>query len=531
MTRPVVATFTRHDRTWLAAFAVVMVTHLVWLLLDQAPPIWDMAVHQLQGWNYLRAWKDGLLWEDFARISTSYPPLYYLQEAFWLGLLGDTRLLAFWANLPGIFLTGFATYRMGLRLLRPGAAVGAGILVLLLPMVAWTSRESLLDGPLMGWTALGAFLILKSNSFLHIGWTLAFGAVCGAGVLTKWTLPLYLVFPVCYGLWRSRRLSASLTNLAGAGLLAALLALPFYGPHLGELASRYPTTDQAGLIPWKPFPRHGEPGLNNLWGWIYYPRVLASYFLQLPLTLFFAAGLLRSWSRSDAKSADAEDRVVGSLDNRGFLWIWLLGGLFIATFLSPKDPRFALPLAPPQALLLASFWQSRPRVLKGLMACAAVQYLFVSFWIFEPVRLAVNQLPDDRDFQSLQREWVFLESDYQGVLGPPRHETWPYRQIVDRLPPGASVAFLPQLPRFHPVGLRLAAVRRDRRLNAYPLGEIPNWRAVFEQSEFLVTKSGQQGISFITIYNVEIQAAASNWPELGSWPAPDGSTVRLLGRE
>ncbi len=530
MTRPILGLLTRADRLWLTGFAALTASHLVWLLLDRAPPIWDMALHQLQGWNYWLAWKEGRLAADFARISTSYPPLYYLQEAFWLNLLGDSRLVVAFSNLPGIFLTGFATYRIGLRLMRPGAAAAAGILVLLLPMVAWTSRESLLDGPLMGWTALGALLILKSHFFVRTGWTLAFGVVCAAGALTKWTLPLYLFFPVCYGFFKSALIWRSAANLAGAGGLAVLLAVPFYGPHIGELISRYPTTQQSGWIPWKPFPRHGEPGLNNIWGWIYYPRVFASYYLQLPLTLFFAAGLRPSRSTSLEKTA-AESPDNQRPESAGFLWAWLLGGTLLVTFLSPKDPRFALPLAPPLALLLSSFWQSRPRLLKTLILCASVQYLFVSFWAFSPVRLAINELPGDRDFQSLQREWVLLESDYQGVLGAPKQAGWPYPEIAARLPKGAAVAFLPQLPRFHPVGLQLAAVRGGHEIRVYHLGESPNWAGYLEQVQFLVTKTGHQGISFITIYNDQIEAAASGWSELGSWPAPDGSAVRLLARE
>ncbi len=97
-----------------------------------------------------------------------------------------------------------------------------------------------------------------------------------------------------FGVVASKQPLRAVRNLVIGGLVALGVMAPYYIQNLAAMLSRYPTTDQAGLIPWRPYPRHGEPGLDNIWGWIYYPRVLASYFLYLPLTVLFGVGLFRN---------------------------------------------------------------------------------------------------------------------------------------------------------------------------------------------------------------------------------------------
>jgi hypothetical protein len=506
---------------WVSGFLLVLMVHLVWQLLNQAPPAWDMAFHQLKGWQLAEIWREGGPVHAVWSVSFPYPPLYHWTEALILSLLGDTRLLAFLTNLPGLFLLSYGTYRVGLFYLGSVQATWAGILVLLFPMVAWVSRESLLDVPLAGWVAFAGFLILKSRYFTIRSWVLLLGLVCAAGMLTKWTFPIYLLFPILYGIFRSPLKVRSFLNLMIAGILALPLVLIYYGPNFKLLFSNYPTTEQAGLIPWLPFPRHGEPGLNNYLGWIYYPRVLASYFLFLPLTLLFLLGSLLP--KEGPKSAQNE--------GRGYLWFWLVGGILLLTLLTPKDPRFAIPLATPLAILLVLFWKSHRRIPMLLFGVAILQFLLVSFHTpLTPPKLAVLGIEEDGDFQSIQKEWVAFQPEYFGITGPPRRENWRFQEILSEIPEGSLVGFLPELPRFNVNGLSLQATRKGRKLSALALGSLENWQEQLKRLDFVVAKSGDQGLSFITGFNSDIEGMikAEQWDLAGEWGLPDNSNARLL---
>jgi len=388
-------------------------------------------------------------------------------------------------------------------------------------MVAWISRESLLDVQLAGWVAMTGFLVLRSRFFVERPWVLLLGLVCAGGLLTKWTFPVYVAVPVLYGMLKSPERVRSLLNLVMAGLLALPLVLVYYGPNFLLLASNYPTTNQAGLIPWLPYPRHGEPGLNNYLGWIYYPRVLVSYFLFLPLTLLFSIGVFlpRDQSREESE------------ENTGFLWLWLVGGIVLLTFVTPKDPRFAIPLVTPVSILLIRFWQKYQWAVALIVVVSVVQFLLVSFsFPLTPPKLSLLSSEKDRDYQTIQREWVFFQPEYFGITGPPRQENWRLEEILSEIPEGAVVGVLPELPRFNVNGLHLWAAKTGRQVNAFALGNLDDWETRLENLDYVVSKSDYQGLSFITRFNKNINKTldSGSWATLGEWSLPDGSNALLL---
>jgi len=295
----------------------------------------------------------------------------------------------------------------------------------------------------------------------------------------------------------------------------------YYGPNIADLVSNYPTTEQSGLIPWSPYPRHGEPGLNNYLGWIYYPRVFVSYFLFLPLTLMFVAGTVHYRRRADSVPKDSN----------GFLWFWLAGGIVLLTFVTPKDPRFAIPLVTPLAVLLVRFWQGYPRLLLTMSVVSVVQFLLVSFTLpLAPSKLALLEKKGDRDFQTIQREWVFFQPEYFGITGPPRQENWQLSEIIREIPEDSVVGVLPELPRLNVNALVLQGARTSQRVNALALGNLEDWRSRLEDLDFVVSKTGDQGLSFITRFNQEIvqKLNSERWEVVGEWPLPDGSVARLM---
>lgn len=509
---------------WTGAFLAVLVANLCWRLLNDAPPLWDMAYHQLKGWDFLEAWNQGELPGGLATLSPVYPPLYYMVEAFVLSFTRNPKLLPFFSNIPALFLLSFSTWRLARRFTSGPTAAVAATLTLLLPMSAWIGRESLLDGQLAGLTALGGWLVLRSGFFQDTRWTALFGLICGLGMLTKWTFPFCMAGPVLYALYKTEKKPRAAANLLLGTVVGLSVAAPYYLPNLSDMLARYPTTEQSGLIPWKPYPRHGEPGLNNLWGWIYYPRILLGHYLQLPLAALLAAGVWKTLRGSSGR--DGERSAVSA----GYLWVWLLSGVALLTFVTPKDPRFALPLAAPLAVLTLLPWSRRPALAAAVMIWASFQFVDASFSLpWGNVKLALNDLKEDPDYQSLQREWILYQNHYSDAAGPPVRQDWALGEILNALPDGARVGFMPDLARFHGTALALEARREGREVPVFKIGNDPRSVEFLDRVDYVVSKTGHQGISFITGYNSAALAEirSRGWPPAGEWPLPDGSKAQL----
>jgi len=489
-----------------------MAIHLLWAAVNQMPAIWDMAHHQFMGWLHLASFRDGRLLADLPSISSYYPPLYYIQEAFVMALTGPTRFLAWLANLPGLFLLSFFTYRIALLNCRPESAAGAGIVVLLLPLVAWTSRETLLDPTLAGWVALALFVVLKSRFLELKGWTLLLGLVVAAGMLTKWTFAVFLLAPVLFSFYRSSERHQLLRNL----LDAVLVSLPFifwwYLPNLGSLWQRFNLTSLAAV--WEQ-----DPGLSSFWGWIYYVRSFSSYYLFFLLSVALVWALFRLL-RSP----------IGPTDS--FLLWTAFGGILLLTALKAKDPRYVMPLVSPiVVILIRGFDTLKGRQwVSGIVLIAFLQFLAVSFsFSLISGKLAFFELEDDTDYLGMGREWVLYSSDYFDVLGPPRAEDWCHAEIARHFESGTRVGFVPEAVRFNTATLRLIAMEQGIQPSISRVGDRAEFMDELESFDWLVGKTGEQGISYITRYNEQIYDAveARNWRLVQKWNLPDGTEAVL----
>ncbi len=497
--------------------ALILLVHVLWEVQNDTPPVWDMAYHELKGWEYLQAWRGGELVKQFSLLSSYYPPLYYLQEAFFLCLFSQTQFLALLTNLLGLFLLAYCTFRIGALYGEAGTAQLTGLLPLLFPLVAWTTRESLLDVALSGWVAAAVYLILKSDFLQKRSWTFAWAGVLVAGMWTKWTFALFLCFPLLYALLCSKDRKRSLLHLADALIVAMPLIFWWYLSNLRFLLQRLSITWQMAL-------EEGDPGLGSLLGWIYYPRSLSGYYLYLPLTILFLWNMARHWregSRGDSGSPPSRGE-----NPQGFLWCWLLGGLLLLMLLKAKDPRYVMPLVSPLALLLVAPWKGRMRWAVGIFLLAFLQFLTVSFrFPYLPERIALFEPARKSDYRSMRQEWVLYQSSYFEVAGPPRREEWHLDEILEAIPAAASVGFVPDLPRFHPHALQLYAVRRGRRQEVRRLGQSEDSVELLTSVDFVVGKSGFQGVSYITRFNHRVyhKLEELGWSLIHTWKLPDQS--------
>ncbi len=501
---------------WWAGFLGIVLVHLVWEILHTAPPPWDMAHHQLRGLDALQAWRQGELMSRFASLSDYYPPLYYLQEAVVFGLLGSTSLISLLSNLPALFLLGYFTRKIASRCMDSPFADAAGLLPLLFPMVAWTSRESLLDVALSGWVALSVFVLMRSKWLQVKGWSLLFGLCVAAGMLTKWTFCIFLAPPVVYAFVVAEGRKAALRNLIDAALVALPAVFWWYLPNARSLVQRFQSTAEAAAI-------ENDPAVASLMGLVYYPRAVSGYYLYLPLTVLLIWGLwvwLRKRRTQEAGPAQ-EIRLVA---------VWLLGGGLLMTLLQAKDPRYIMPLAAPLSIGLVYLWHHSRPALTGMVCLAALQFLSISFaWPGTPVKIALFEYDPPSDFRTLSQEWVLYQSAYFEVAGPPRREDWKLDELALSLPDDARVGFVPELPRFHLQALELTAALDGCRLTLYRLGSSETPEAFLKSLSHVIGKTGPQGIDYLTQYNQALygKLRERGWQVSRRLPLPDGSEAVL----
>lgn len=500
---------------WWGGFGCILLVHLIWTILHTAPPPWDMAHHQLRGLDALEAWQKGELIRRFASLSDYYPPLYYLQEAFIFGTFG-ARFIALLANLPGLVLLGYFTRKIAARCMESPYADAAGLLPLLFPMVAWTSRESLLDLPLSGWVAFSVFLLMRSRCLQLKNWSLFFGLSVAAGMLTKWTFCIFLAPPVVYALATSQERKTALRNLIDASLLALPLILWWYLPNAVSLVERFRSTAEAAAI-------ERDPAVFSLLGLAYYPRALSSYYLYLPLTGLLLWGLW-AWFR--------QRRTPKSEEVQEIRWvvIWLVGGLALMTLLRAKDPRYIMPLAAPLSILLVYLWRRSRLALATMLCIAFLQFLSISFaWTASPVKIALFEYDPPSDYRTLSQEWVFYQSAYFDVAGPPCREDWKLDELAHALPEDARVGFVPELPRFHLQALQLAAALHGRHLTLFRLGASETPPAFLSTLTHIIGKTGAQGIDYLTEHNQDLYETIRErgWKVSQRLPLPDGSEAIL----
>jgi Dolichyl-phosphate-mannose-protein mannosyltransferase len=232
---------TRTGPAWLALAAICVAAALIsgaWLA--QHPHAYggqDEAHHYLRGLLVHDAAADRherLFNEDRHEWPAWWPPLTYAVGAATMAALGREQWAltaagtVFWLALIG-FAFGIARRERG-----PWTGVAAAALVAAWPLLAAQGRLFNLDLALAAAAAGAMYFLLASEGLTRRGPTLAFGALCGLGLLAKVTFPVFVLPPLAVVLWQHRRelTARRFAWLAGAALLAAAVAGFWYAPRL-----------------------------------------------------------------------------------------------------------------------------------------------------------------------------------------------------------------------------------------------------------------------------------------------------------
>ena len=477
--------------------ALVLIT-AVWLAIDRRPPEWDHANHLERVVHCA---------EDMARRdvraiierSSFYPPVVPCGAAVVYRLAPSDVAAAQSVILAFLGLGMAAVYRLGRRLAGGTEGVVAAIVFGCAPFVVFSSLRFQLDLPLAAMVAVALLVILHTEGFTRLGWSLVAGLVFGVGMLTKPPFAVYVLVPVVLVVATSLERRRATIHAVLAVLIGAALSVPWYGPRL------------FGIIPqianrsFKQAAESGHPDPLTATALLLYPTWLAPQIGVLALVLLLV-GI-----------------VVAVMRRQWFVLSALLAPFALFELLQNKNLRYTLPLVPVAAVLAGMAFgllRGRARTV-GAIVLALVCALQVS--------ATTMALPSGWTLPGLGVPFV-LES-------PPSTGNWRHREIMaliskDSRGQPAIVSIVPNDNYFSVSNFRYFGTR-----DGLPLQFTRAWDGEPIGVEYMVLKTGDVGPSWTAEKPRRIAERLQNdgalarvFPVIGEFQLPDGSTATVRAR-
>jgi len=391
-----------------------LLANFLWLYLDQTPPFWDQAFH-LKSVVLTNHFLTGQFWGNFFDLIRSfyaYPPLVY----FITGLtslitgLGTSRITYINSLFFGLSLWGL--YKLGLKVLKNKSwAFLTAFLFSLMPVIYDTSRNFLLDIPLLTWVIWGLYFFVDSLYLTKTrsSWLWLLTLILTS--LTKLNGLLYylpMAFFALYWSYQHKRLKPLVflfySGLVWAGLVGWWYILDWQNisHYLTGLAGQgEPLTDPSGLL--------------NLANWIHYFKLFFLHQFSPIATLLILLSFI-FWPHLDIDK-----------NNRRLLLFYLIFNYALFTLISNKDFRFTFPLLPVIAILAAANLRHAPKII------TAVLLVFLSFYFVNnsfswPIKKPL--VISSPTFVMDNVEWFSL-SDYP--VRSPKTDSYPNLAIINDL--------------------------------------------------------------------------------------------------
>ncbi len=488
------------------ALVYLCAANLIWISKDARPPFFDMAYHQAKALNIYDVIQSrgipGLV--EIPHLTGFYPPLFHSVIAIFYALLGKSIHSAMLANLPAIAILLFAAYGLGKRLMTPFAAATAAVLANFFPLMLWLSRETLIDYWLAAFVTLAMLCLFRTEGFSKRSESALFGVVCGLGMLTKWTFPLFVALPA---IWTARK---NWKNAGIAALTASAVSATWYASQWRAIESFFNINRAGGVA-------EGDPLKLSCQSLVFYVRALEGYQLFLPLFVLFVAG------------------AVFLIRNFYPAWIpvvlWIAGGWFSLLLFQNKDPRYTVPLLPAVALISASVLQNR-RLWTAALACLLLfQHYLVSFGIRNlPERIILLKGIEG----PLSWDWNLYTQTYFQLLGPPAREDWKIEQVLSQIAevqgPKVRMGIVPSIPRFDPEAFEFYSALRGYNITVTRLWYFDE-KAIAGQDCILVSEGDQGYAAFYSKdlgrINHYIMDRPDQYRLADRLAIPGGQTIRL----
>lgn len=420
------------DKTHIVLVCLILffvATNIIWLLQDQAPPMWDQA-HYLERSVVLydTITRKGLISmiPAFSGILDNRAPLItFLPFPFYL-LFGVSYASALCINIIFLIAGSYYFFRLGTLLSGKEEALTGLFILNTFPLIFGLSREFLVEYGLAVFVIAWMYYLLKSEGFADKAYIFKPGLIFGLGMLMKVTFALYIVFPTVFLLIQGVREKRTITlsvfrNVVLSVSLGLLISGVWYfrnglstvkymmSSGFGEVAQYYGSGDIFSL-----------KTIVSYWSFAINYGISSYYFFFLVLLLVSAMLIL-------AKNKTTEGLKRGLF--LSFVIIWAVVPFIVFTFGVNKDYRFIAPIYPALALLAGIVFIQLTRKKFGkllfiLLAVPFCNYMYLSFSSSEPFELKSGQF--------------ILVSNRLFWAHPPIREKWPHEELLESIYNDAS---------------------------------------------------------------------------------------------
>jgi 4-amino-4-deoxy-L-arabinose transferase-like glycosyltransferase len=203
----------------------------VWLAIDRRPPEWDHANHLERVVHCAQDLARGDVRTIIER-SSFYPPVVPCAAVLVYRLAPSDAAAAQSVILVFLGLGMAAVYLLGRHVAGGTEGVVAAVVFGCAPFVVFSAQRFQLDLPLAAVVALALVVILCTDGFTRLGWSLVAGLVFAVGMLTKPPFAAYVIVPILLVAALSRRRVLAAVYAALAILVGAAVSVPWYGPRL-----------------------------------------------------------------------------------------------------------------------------------------------------------------------------------------------------------------------------------------------------------------------------------------------------------
>jgi len=341
--------------------AIIIISNIFYIVLDQEPQAWDQALHMTYSYIYYKLISI-LHFGEIVHVSNYYPPFFHLSSVPLYFIFGFSEDVAIATNIIYYLILVFSVYNIAKYLWGREAGIIAVILVSFYPALIRLQRDYLLDFALTSMVALSIYFFIKSKNFSDIKYSILFGITLGCAELLKWNAFIYILPVVAISfipikfceycgklikngykvgmlrfcskkhakMYEMHSKGNKLLNALTSFFLAFIIAAWWYIPNLDTVIKRLSYFANIGV-------KEGDPTVFSLEGWIYYLTHMSTG-MGLYFLLFILALAILLYRRS--------------IDKPTFLLMSaIVIPYLILTALSNKDPRYIVPIFPFVALI------------------------------------------------------------------------------------------------------------------------------------------------------------------------------------
>lgn len=192
------------------------INNYIWLKIDTLPIRSDEAFHYLYSLRCfdILSHPTSHFVLDILILNSKKPPFSHLPSALFYFIFGsqpDTAVLIH--NTIPLFILIFSIYGIGRKLYNKNVGLLAALIITFFPIVFGQSRVFMVDLFSTAMVTLSIYLLILTNNFKNIKYSLLFGFVAGLGLLSKSFFIIFVIGPLFYVLFKSISLNFIVNNL------------------------------------------------------------------------------------------------------------------------------------------------------------------------------------------------------------------------------------------------------------------------------------------------------------------------------